>query len=112
MSTYFVTYTLKDSTDYTKLSKRLKKYPNWAKLFARAWIINTSHSSKKVRDELVEAIEGKGQVVVINITDSAWATYDIDENLLEWMKENICYTMPIQHISKFYLKKLRRWEKF
>ena len=52
-------------------------------------IINTSHSSKKVRDELVEAIEGKGQVVVINITDSAWATYDIDENLLEWMKENI-----------------------
>lgn len=44
---------------------------------------------KKVRDELVEAIEGKGQVVVINITDSAWATYDIDENLLEWMKENI-----------------------
>ena len=35
MSTYFVTYTLKDSTDYTKLSKRLKKYPNWAKLFAR-----------------------------------------------------------------------------
>lgn len=89
MSTYFVTYTLKDSTDYAKLSKRLKKYPNWAKLFARAWIINTSHSSKKVRDELVEAIEGKGQVVVINITDSAWATYDIDKNLLEWMKGNI-----------------------
>ena len=24
MSTYFVTYTLKDSTDYTELSKRLK----------------------------------------------------------------------------------------
>lgn len=44
MSTYFVTYTLKDSTDYTN---------------------------------------------VINITDSAWATYDIDKNLLEWMKGNI-----------------------
>ena len=53
MSTYFVTYTLKDSTDYTKLSKRLKKYPNWAKLFARAWIINTSHSSKKGKSLLL-----------------------------------------------------------
>ena len=55
----------------------------------RAWINQYISFFKKVRDELVEAIEGKGQVVVINITDSAWATYDIDENLLEWMKENI-----------------------
>ena len=67
MSTYFVTYTLKDSTDYTKLSKRLKKYPNWAKLFARAWIINTSHSSKKVRDELVEAIEAKDHPFFVGV---------------------------------------------
>ena len=65
MSTYFVTYTLKDSTDYTKLSKRLKKYPNWAKLFARAWIINTSHSSKKVRDELVDLLKEKGKSLLL-----------------------------------------------
>lgn len=90
MNTYFVTYTLDDNqASYTALSKRLKHYPNWAKLFARAWIIKTSRPSKRVRDELIEAIEGKGQIVVINITDSAWATYRIDENMLDWMKENI-----------------------
>ncbi len=42
-----------------------------------------------MRDELIEAIDGKGQIVVINITDSAWATYRIDEDMLDWMKENI-----------------------
>lgn len=89
MNTYFVTYTLDDQSGYTALSRRLKRYPNWAKLFARAWIIKTTRSSKRVRDELIEAIDGKGQIVVINITDSAWATYRIDEDMLDWMKENI-----------------------
>lgn len=89
MNTYFVTYTLDDQSSYTALSRRLKRYPNWAKLFARAWIIKTTGSSKRVRDELIEAIDGKGQIVVINITDSAWATYRIDEGMLDWMKGNI-----------------------
>lgn len=89
MSTYFVTYTLDDQSSYTALSRRLKRYQNWAKLFARAWIIKTTGSSKQVRDELIEAIDDKGQIVVINITDSAWATYRINKDMLDWMKENI-----------------------
>ena len=47
------------------------------------------HSSKRVRDELADAIEGKGQIVVINITDSAWATYRINDTMLDWMKKNV-----------------------
>lgn len=90
MNTFLVTYTLDNSSEsYDDISARLKRYPNWAKLFARVWIIRTSRSSKRVRDELIEAIDGKGLIVVINITDSAWATYRIDEDMLDWMKENI-----------------------
>jgi len=90
MNTFLVTYTLDNSSEsYDNISSRLKHYPNWAKLFARVWIIRTSHSSKRVRDELSDAIYGKGQIVVINITDSAWATYRIKEDMLDWMKENI-----------------------
>lgn len=89
MNTYFVTYTLDDSSSYAALSSRLKRYPNWGKLFARAWIVKTRKSSKSVRDELTEAIDGKGKIVVINITNSAWATYRLDEDLLDWMKKNI-----------------------
>ena len=90
MKTYFITYTLDNNqSSYSDLSNRLKRYPNWCKLFARAWIIKTSLSSTRVRDQLMEAIDGNGQIVVINITDSAWATYRISEDMLDWMKENI-----------------------
>lgn len=90
MRTFLVTYNLDDSSEsYGAISSKLKSYPNWAKVFSRVWIIRTSHSSKRVRDELVDAIEGKGKIVVINITDSAWATYRINDEMLEWMKANI-----------------------
>ena len=90
MNTFIVTYTLDDSTEsYLKMSSRLKDFPKWAKLFARVWIIRTSRSSKRVRDELSDVIEGKGKIVVINITDSAWATYGINDRMIDWMKENI-----------------------
>lgn len=90
MNSFLVTYKLDNSTEsYDDISSRLKNYPTWAKPFARTWIIRTSHSSKRVRDELADAIEGKGQIVVINITDSAWATYRINDTMLDWMKKNV-----------------------
>ena len=90
MNTFIVTYTLDDSTEsYSKISSRLKDFPKWAKLFARVWIIRTSRSSKRVRDELSDVIEGNGKIVVINITDSAWATYGINDRMIDWMKETI-----------------------
>ena len=90
MNTLFITYTLEDYDDtYKKISKQLKSYSNWAKLFQRAWIIQTTKSTRQVRDELAEVIENKGKIVVINITDSGWATYKINSEITKWMKENI-----------------------
>ena len=90
MNTLFVTYTLNDSTaDYPILSSKLKSFPDWVKLFNRAWIIKTRRSSRIVRDELDDIIGSRGKIVVINITDSPWATAQIDEEILLWMKRNI-----------------------
>lgn len=90
MNTFFVTYALDNAAEsYPIISSRLKHYPNWAKLFNRAWIIKTHKSSRTVRDDLSEAIHDKGKVVVINITNSAWAVSGLDSDMLNWMKENI-----------------------
>lgn len=90
MNTLFITYTLEDYDDtYKKISKQLKSYSNWAKLFQRAWIIQTTKSTRQVRDELAEVIENKGKIVIINITNSGWATYKISSEITKWMKENI-----------------------
>lgn len=90
MNTLFITYKLEDNAnDYPQLSVRLKNFPDWVKLFNRAWIIKTSKSTKSVRDELDDIIGSRGKIVVINITDSPWATAQIDEDVLLWMKRNI-----------------------
>ena len=48
MNTLFITYTLEDYDDtYKKISKQLKSYSNWAKLFQRAWIIQTTKSTRQ-----------------------------------------------------------------
>ena len=40
MNTLFVTYALDDAVEsYSKISSKLKRYPDWVKLFNRAWII-------------------------------------------------------------------------
>ena len=49
-------------------------------------IINTF---VKVRDELDDIIGSRGRIVVINITDSPWATAQIEDDILLWMKRNI-----------------------
>lgn len=90
MNTLFITYKLEDNTnDYPRLSARLKNFPDWVKLFNRAWIVKTSKSTKRVRDELDDIIGSRGAIVVINITDSPWATAQINEEILLWMKRNI-----------------------
>ena len=47
MNTLFVTYALDDAVEsYSKISSKLKRYPDWVKLFNRAWIIKTNKSSR------------------------------------------------------------------
>lgn len=90
MNSLFITYTLEeDSNAWQEVNKLLKSYPNWAKLFRHTWIVQTNKSVTQVRDELSESIEDKGKIVVVNITDSAWAASNMDNDILNWMKENI-----------------------
>lgn len=90
MNTHIVVYQLDDSSsDYKLLSRRIKAYPNWAKLYPRTWLIRTNKTTKSVRTELSEVISGRGSIVVINITDSSWSSFRLEDNMVSWMKEHI-----------------------
>ena len=89
MKTYLVTYSLDSYTKhYAPLSQRLKKFPRWAKLFQRTWMVCSALSAKRIRSILSNIIEEEGRIVV-EITDANWAALNIDDNVVEWMKENI-----------------------
>lgn len=90
MNTHIVVYRLDDSSsDYRLISRKIKAYPNWAKIFARTWLIRTNKSTKTVRSELSEVIDGRGSIVVINITDSAWSSFRLEDDMVTWMKEHV-----------------------
>ncbi len=90
MRTYLITYLLDDSsTTYSKISSSIKKYPNWAKVFARTWLITSKDRPSEIRDNLSSSIDGEGKILVIEITSSAWASYSIDKIITSWIKENL-----------------------
>lgn len=90
MRTYLITYLLDDSsTTYSKISSCIKKYPNWAKVFARTWLITSKDRPSEIRDNLSSSIDGEGKILVIEITSSAWASYSIDKTITSWIKENL-----------------------
>lgn len=90
MKAYLVTYNLKNYTKYyPPLSTRLKKFPRWAKLFQRTWVICSSIPISRIRTILSNTIEDEGRIIVIEITGSNWAALNIDDDVVEWLKENI-----------------------
>lgn len=89
MNTIIISYRLDSEAPYQELRNRIKKYPNWARLFQDVWIIKTRTNVRDIRDDLEDAIHGMGEIFVANITGSAWATYRIDKDLTNWLHENI-----------------------
>ena len=90
MNTLLIIYQLSNSKEtYPILSKKIKSYPNWAKLMPRVWMIKTKLSTGDVRSELSGLIPGDNVILVINVTDRAWASYHLESEIVSWMKENV-----------------------
>ena len=90
MNTYLVTYNLDSyAKHYAPLSQRLKRFPRWAKLFQRTWMICSAMPARRIRSILSSIIEDEVRIIVVEITGAKWAALNIDDNVVEWMKENI-----------------------
>lgn len=75
-------------TDYadTVVSK-IKQHYSWARLNNCTYCIKTNKSTEQIRDEL--SMLGNG-VMVIDITNSTWKSYLIDQQVTEWLKNDNC----------------------
>lgn len=90
MKTYLITYQLDNSNnDYSLISRRIKSFPNWAKIFQRTWIIKTNRNIIRVRDILTESINDAGRILIVDITSSDWAGNHLTDEVTDWMKENV-----------------------
>lgn len=89
MKGQLIVYKLDSGNDDSKIVEKIKSYSTWARVTDNCWIIVADKSSGAIRDELKEVIEGKGKVLVINVTGQSWGTYAVSKEVTDWMKTNL-----------------------
>ena len=89
MNTILISYRLEQDTDEFQIKDRIKRHPNWARIFNRLCIFKTITGVSSARYEFGYAIQGRGEVFVSNVTDTAWTSFNLDKELSEWFNMNI-----------------------
>lgn len=72
-----------------QIAKAMDIFPDWARLNNRTWIVLSNKKSTDVRSIVLENTNQPVQFIVINITNSAWASHGIDKEITTWMKDRI-----------------------
>lgn len=90
MNTFLVVFTLHNTDrDYMTVANHLRNYHMWARVLENVWIVKSDDSASNIRSQLSVAINGDGNIAVFKITETAWASYDINQSVTDWMQRNV-----------------------
>lgn len=93
MRTYLITYDLtkpEDSKDYLTLISYIKSaFALWAKPEKSVWLVKSSLDISSVRTNLRQKMDANDKLLVIDITSANWATYNISNEVTQWMQNNL-----------------------
>jgi len=90
MKTYLITYQQSlQEVAYTALVEYIKTAPQWARPCHAIWLIKTDVDVAKIRDGIKDRIAPGDRVLVIEIPNSNWATFNVPTEVTDWMKGNI-----------------------
>jgi hypothetical protein len=90
MNTHLVSYDLKaPGKDYNNLIHFLKSATLWAKPLESVWLIKTSLSASDFRNQINLHVDKNDKVLVLNVTGDNWATFNIDTQVTDWIKNNL-----------------------
>lgn len=88
MSRFLVTFEIEDELR-PSLIEQLKRLGSWARITTNTWcVMSDDKNTVIIRDALKEAVGDNGRLFVVNITDSAWASYCIPKEVTDWLKDN------------------------
>ena len=86
---YIITYDLSEpGQQYEELLKRIKAYPQWARLGGSAYIIITPDNHVQVRDNLKVNFDNNDKLFVGTIkAPAAW--YNLGDEVSQWLNNNL-----------------------
>jgi len=90
MKTRLIVYQLKvSSKDYPRLLNYIKTFPKWAKPMNRSFMVKSKKRTSEIRDELNRVIRNGGKILVIDVSNSGWATSGVNMTVTSWIRENM-----------------------
>lgn len=90
MRTFLITFQIEDSERVTSLITHIKKMGTWARITKTTWCVKVEHKiTSEIRDALTSRIglQNEDRLMIVNITDSAWASYNLPKEVAGWLKE-------------------------
>lgn len=90
MDSYLISFHLNNQENYNQVAERIRNYPKWARVMENVWFVKSDSKLTDVRESISSIInESGGSVLVIKVNNDAWGTYSVDNEVTNWMKDNI-----------------------
>jgi hypothetical protein len=90
MAVHWVNYDLnKSGQDYTKLIEYLKSHQSWAKPLKSSFFVKTTLTTSSLMDGIRQRIDTNDVVVVVEVTDQTWTSYNVPKDVSDWMKTEL-----------------------
>jgi hypothetical protein len=75
--------------DYPKLTQALKSYGTWWHHLDSTWLIRTGDTVTAVRDRLGALIDSGDELLVLDVTNSNWATKGLGKDAVDWLHSHL-----------------------
>lgn len=92
MNIYLITFEFTDSNQINNMVGAIKEYGSWARICRNTWCIKVGEkTTAEIRDALSERIplQSTDRLLVVNITNSAWASYYVPKDVADWLKDKV-----------------------
>lgn len=90
MSVFIVTFGLTANANNSNVITAIKSEVFWVKISDTVWFVKSDKDRVELRESIFETAKiDLSYLMVIDISNSPWATYGVDQDITTWMKKNI-----------------------
>ncbi|MFJ4624670.1 hypothetical protein [Streptomyces sp. NPDC088812] len=75
--------------NYTALIKEIKALGSWCHPLESTWVVTTPKTVSQVRDLLKGYVDGNDELLVMKVTGTSWASYNLSSEVAAWLKANL-----------------------
>lgn len=90
MNIYLISFWIVDENRARSMVGFIKEYGKWARISPSSWCIKADDlKTADIRNNLNQKLPllDNERLIVFNVTNSAWASYNLPENVADWLKD-------------------------